>query len=190
MAAYIHYGSDFFYPSRALPARNSDSIPKPADGTGFWGSREDGTYEDGTLIYGWKEWCRDSKTNPELLKRSFRFRLSDGARLLVLQEPSDLLPLPKTAPWELKDTSASLNLSDGEFPSLDQIFEQYRRNPCYLDYEKMMEEGVDAIELRNSHLFGRFLTGWDCDCVVVLNPDVIVPMMENSEHALIHPVKH
>ncbi|HBB61845.1 MAG TPA: hypothetical protein DCZ61_08670 [Lachnospiraceae bacterium] len=187
LATYIHYGSDYYNPSLTSPARNRAGNTKPADGTGLWAEREGDVYEDRKVIYGWKKWCEDTKYRVEKLKRNFRFRLSDDANLLVLQKPEDLLPLPKTAAWELKDASALRNLPAGEFPTMEQLHEFYGRNPCCLDFEKLLADGVDAIELRNSYLFGRYLIYWDCDCLLVLNPAVIVPLMDTSDHVLIQP---
>ena len=190
MKTYIHYGSEHYNPNRFLPVRNDGRITKPADGTGLWASRDGDTYEDGMIIYGWKEWCRDSKYRVELLKKSFRFRLADTADILTVMAPQDLVPMPKISPWEYRDSRALLNLQEGEMPSLEQLHEFYRRNPCFLDYEKLLSDGVDGIELRNSHLFARYLIDWNCDCLLVLNPDVIIPISDTQDHVLIQPVKY
>ena len=190
MITYIHYGSEHYNPNRFIPVRNDARITKPADGTGLWAGREGETYEDGRIIYGWKEWCRDSKYREELLKKSFRFRLADMANILTLMDPGDLVPLRKTAPWEYKDSRTLLNLQEGEMPTMEQLHEFYRRNPCFLDYEKLLNDGVDGIELRNSHLFARYLIDWNCDCLLVLNPEVIIPVSDTQNHVLIHPVKY
>ena len=190
MVTYIHYGSDIYNPSLAFPARNSGLYPEPAEGTGLWASRESSTFEDGSAVYGWEKWCTDCKYKTERLKKSFRFRLLDTARTVMLEKPEDLEALPKTSPWKIKDKSALNDLAPDELPSMEQLHEFYGSNPCYLDYEKMIADGIDAIELRNSHLFSRYLKYWDCDCLVVLNPEVVVPLMEKTDHALMKPVSH
>ncbi len=38
----------------------------------------------------------------------------------------------------------------------------------------MRADGVDAIELQNSYLLRDCLDTWDCDCIVVMNPDLII----------------
>ena len=189
MITYIHYGADIYNSSLAVPVRNAAQSSKPAEGTGFWGSREGTTYENGRISYGWKEWCQDTKYRVEKLKRSFRFRLSDPAKLLLIEKPEDLVPLPKLAPWKLKDMSALKKLPAGEFPTLEQLHGFYSPNPCYPDFEQLLKDGIDAVELRNSHLFSRYLVTWDYDCILVLNPDVIVPVMKDLDHALMKPVK-
>lgn len=50
----------------------------------------------------------------------------------------------------------------------------YSKNPCYLDYERLVGDGVDAIELRHSIRFRDCLDGWDCDCVFVMNPEAVM----------------
>ena len=51
----------------------------------------------------------------------------------------------------------------------------------YIDYEKCLENGIDAIELLiygpgyqwDSDVHYRDLYGWDCDSLLVLNPNAI-----------------
>ena len=166
---FIHYGSDEFNPMYFTPIRNNAGFPKPEGG--LWASRGCPVHEDGWTNYGWKEWCEDSNYQKKKLKKSFRFELREGARIVLLSDPKDLIPLPKTKPWELKEVS----LTDSKKPTLEQLEEYFRPNPCFLDYEKMLREGVDAIELQHSLAFRRCLDTWDCDCIVVMNPDVIIP---------------
>lgn len=196
---YIHYGSNQFNPSLFTPIHNCDWKPKPADGTGLWASREGKAiyhnmptgreyagqvYEDGRVVYGWKEWCEDNDFNTDRLKIFFRFQLKPDANVITLKDPSDLIPLPKTKPWKPKDNSEILSLPAGQMPSLEQLEEFYKPNPCFLDYEKMAAEGVgdgcpvDAIELQNSYLFRDCLNTWDCDCIVIMNSDVIVEVAD------------
>ena len=184
---YVHYGSTHFNSSLFIPVRNCDWKPKPADGTGLWASQEGKTiyhgneyagcvYEDGRVVYGWKEWCEDSHFKLGSLKKFFRFKLSGAANIVLLKDPTDLLLLPKTKPWKLKDNSEIKDLPEGQLPTLEQLQKFYEKNPCFLDYEEMRADGVDAIELQNSYLFRDCLDTWDCDCIVVMNPDVIVPL--------------
>ena len=56
---------------------------------------------------------------------------------------------------------------------MEQLESFYAPNWCYLDFEKLAADGVDAIELRSSGAFKDSLDTWDCDCIVVMNPDVI-----------------
>ena len=70
MTTYIHYGSKHFCPEYFTPIRNGDWRPKPADGTGLWGSRIDDEF-------GWEVWCKDNHFNMENLRTSFRFIMPD-----------------------------------------------------------------------------------------------------------------
>ena len=101
MITYIHYGAEVYNSSLAVPVRNAEKSSKPADGTGFWGSRENTTYEYGRISYGWKEWCRDTKYRVEKLKRSFRFRLSDSAKILLIEKPEDLVSVLRNGEYSL-----------------------------------------------------------------------------------------
>ena len=43
------------------------------------------------------------------------------------------------------------------------------------DFEKMLADGWDAIELHLSECGELYwaLYGWDCDCILVMNPDIV-----------------
>ena len=83
---FIHYGSYCYDPARYVPVRNCSWKPKPEDGTGLWASRENLVHEDGWMNYGWKEWCEDSGYRTFSLKRSFRFRLRNGSKSIILKD--------------------------------------------------------------------------------------------------------
>ena len=170
MTTYVHYGSDHFIPDLFIPVRNAGWMeggwrPKPADGTGLWASRENDEW-------GWEAWCREAKFNVDQLRHSFRFTLSN-ASILELSDADQLIDLPKLHPWEPKKVSWLETIKPGEIPTIEQLQELYMPNWCYLDFEKLAEE-YDAIELRNSYLFRRSLSTWDCDCVLVLKAEKVV----------------
>ena len=83
--------------------------------------------------------------NLDHLRSSFRFQLPE-ASILTLEDPAQLITLPKLHPWEPKKP---LELAEGELPTMEQLKEWFVPNWCYLDFEKLEEE-YDAIELRNS----------------------------------------
>ena len=167
-ATYIHYGSDAYDPYQFIPARNGDWQPKPAQGTGLWGSRSDDA-ESG--YYGWKRWCEDNHFNTDRLSHSFAFTLPDS-RILIISSEDDLIPLPKIHPWEPKELGWMETIKPGEIPTSEQLHEFYMPNWCYLDFEKLAEE-YDAIEMLHSAAFSDSLSTWDCDCILVLNADKI-----------------
>lgn len=163
---YVHYGSAKFVSDWFTPIRNGDWRPKPADGTGLWASRE-------ADEWGWEAWCRNNHFNLQALKQSFKFTLAEGSNIITLTDPEQLIALPKVHPWEPKDLSWIETIAPGQMPSMEQLESFYAPNWCCLDFEKLAADGVDAIELRNSGAFKDSLDTWDCDCIVVMNPDVI-----------------
>ena len=99
--------------------------------------------------YGWKNWCEDSDFRKCENENSFIFTLSDNARVLCINNISDTDNLPKT---------------NGEFKLCTWV--------C-LDFEKLKEK-YDAIDVKISGdgiYFGLYT--WDCDSILIMNPDII-----------------
>ena len=84
---------------------------------GLWGSPADSKY-------GWENWCLVEDFRLDKLKKSFEFVLESGSNLLEINSVIDLLKLPKV--------KEHLNLPHSHI---------------YLDFEKLAEDGVDAIEV-------------------------------------------
>lgn len=140
---YIHYGHDKFRVPD--PIKNIRFFTKPKGG--LWASRKDD--ED-----GWKNWCEREEFHLDLLDRSFEFTLKDSANVLVLNDREQLDYLP------------GLNY-DGYF------YNKYEwTSECYLDFEKLSKE-YDAIELANINYFYWALYGWDCNSILIMNPDIV-----------------
>jgi hypothetical protein len=147
MKEYIHYGCKKFQPSLFSAIRNCCFI-KPSGG--FWGS----PVGDG---YGWKEWNEESHFCSINEENSFRFMLTGDANVLNIYSSDDLKSLPHLT----------------EFP-------------YFLDFEALEKSGYDAIELhlseeRSAHSdlsksLRYELCGWDCDSILVMNPDVVVQL--------------
>ena len=170
MTTYVHYGSDHFIPAAFIPVRNAGWMedgwrPKPADGTGLWASRVNDEW-------GWEAWCRGAEFHLDALNQSFRFTMP-GAKILLLDDPEQLVSLPKLHPWETKKLLWLDSIKPGEIPTKDQLEQLYMPNWCYLDFEKLAEE-YDAVELQNHWLFNSSLATWDCNCVLVLKEDKVV----------------
>jgi hypothetical protein len=152
---YISYlKEDFDKNKMIIPKDMNQWISKPAGG--FWGSPEDAEY-------GWKDFCADwkdlSKTIP------FRFTLIDNAKILVIEELDDINKLNycKSNDWDDK---------------------------LYIDFNSIRDK-YDGIELKDPSIGHRFLFGnkykdiqrkeecfnsWDCESIVIWNPDIIIPM--------------
>lgn len=112
---------------------------------GLWASPVDAEF-------GWKDWCEREDFDWCDLKKSFTFTLRESARVLCVSSVEVLRDLPQQH-------------KIGDFT-----------NWTLLDFEKLLADGWDAVEVSISadpRLYWT-LYGWDCDSVVVLNPDVIV----------------
>ena len=141
---YAHYGASRFEPSKFCPVKNL-AIPwvKPYRTSGLWASPMDSKY-------GWKQWCTQENFQTERLNSSFRFILKDNAKVAHVRNLTDLHRLP-----EREDAA----------------------NMCYnIDFEALAKE-YDAIEVHlTEDVSGElyyYLYGWDCDSILILNPDVV-----------------
>ena len=99
--------------------------------------------------YGWKDWNESEHFRECKLENSFKFRLNEKAKVLRIKSVNDLEELPKA--------------QDG-FGYM-----------VILDFEKLAEQ-YDAIEVTIG--YDRYLYyalyGWDCDSILIMNPDVVV----------------
>lgn len=151
---YIHYGHKNFDRDKFMQPQNITMFTKPRGG--LWASPVDADF-------GWAEWCAENNNFRECEeKNSFKFTLKPDAKVLHIYRVSDLNVLPmQEFGEELRDIAM-----------------------CCPDFEKIVSDGWDAIELHLSeedhtgvgYLEGLYwkLYGWDCDSILVLNPEVIV----------------
>ena len=104
---------------------------------------------------GWKQWCTSEEFWLDKLDVNFEFILSDDARVCHIKSVDDLRKLPI-------------------LQGLDSIL-------YCIDFEKAMKK-YDAIELHLSDevnddylnsLYFR-LYGWDCDSILIMNPNIII----------------
>ena len=110
---------------------------------------------------GWRDWCKDEEFGLDCLDACFYFLITPAAKVCHLYSSEDLDLLPQ-------------------------------RNDCsewgdefYPDFEQMVRDGWDAIELhlsstdKNWSLDGGLywrLFGWDCDSILIMNPKIISPL--------------
>jgi hypothetical protein len=149
MQEYIHYGHKEFNKERFTKVTNEHCWVKPNGG--LWASPVDAKF-------GWKDWCEAEMFRDCDEDNSFRFTLTEDSNVCHLYSVEDLHKLP-------------------------------RQSNCYIvsnyciDFEKLIEMGYDAVELHLSDdietglgngLYWE-LYGWDCDSIVILNPDIICP---------------
>lgn len=160
---YVHLGEQEFDPAQFTPVKNKPLCIKPSGG--YWASAVNAPY-------GWIDFLNsqyaseDDDWNKELdptdkpsvfeaPKASF-FKISENARVLVIDSASAKQELPKQ--------------DIGSFPSLLGLS---IANDA-IDFEALSEE-YDVIDFRFSddeNLYMEFY-GWDCDSIVVMNPDVV-----------------
>lgn len=147
---YIHYGSKKFDTERFTPIQNCYPRNKPIGG--LWAS-------DVKAEYGWKQWCEDNgfycERNTD--DNCFRFTLAENAKILTLICSSDVKAMPllgKTGAFDYKP-----------------------------NFEEILSLGYDAVDYRLSDDCGSafdnlywYLYGWDCDSILVLNPNIIIPI--------------
>ena len=144
MRRYIHYGHTKFDKSMFTKIKNVDCNTKPKGG--LWAS-------DVEAEYGWKDWCKAEEFRDCKEDDSFSFVLSDNAKVLYINSVDDLKTLPKA------DDKFGMNFSSW----------------ILLDFEKLAET-YDAVEVSISSDFDLYyqLYGWDCDSIVIMNPDIVV----------------
>jgi len=97
--------------------------------------------------YGWREWCRDE--NFGNLSNHFKFYFEGN--VFMIDSLADATCMPWVGGYE-----------NFQFP----------------DFEKMVTLGYDAIHLTykgqiETRLGKPSLYGWDCECVLVMNPEGI-----------------
>lgn len=149
---YIHYGAARFELTKFDCIKNRPLSSKPFGG--FWASAVDAKF-------GWKEWCACSGFDDLSKQPRFCFFLSDSANVLGIKSAEDLQMLPRCSESNL-------------FVARSGISKQF--SSAYLDFEMLQHQGYDAIEvfLSDDARLYHMLYGWDCDSILILNPDVIL----------------
>lgn len=111
---------------------------------GFWASPV-------RAEWGWSDWCKSENFYVNKLARSFTFKLSENARVYRIKCCEDLERLPLLRKYE---GGCSY---------------------CSPDYEEMLKMGIDAVlvEISNDHRLYWALYGWDCDSILIMNPDIV-----------------
>lgn len=156
---YIHYGSSEFDKNRFKPIKNGHLESKPFGG--LWASPVDSKW-------GWSNWCKAEEFRLDALITSFSFVLTDDARVLHLRSGSDVDKLPKYNPFVC--INAPLTYID---------FEALAKDYDAIEAHIYEEEEPDDIPWQN-HLSWK-LYAWDCHSILVMNPDIVVPVSGRFE---------
>ena len=150
MKTYIHYGHDKL--DRDAVTHVVTSI-KSKPNKGVWASPVDSTRS-------WKDWCEAEDFRVCEESNSFTFTLSPDAKILEVHEESDIMDYVIFN--EVDYTSRRF--------SATHVCDMLNLPKLYRDFDGMelfLSEGSFGFHL------GLFSL-WDCDSIVVWNPDVIV----------------
>lgn len=144
MNTYIHYGNKYFDKNKFDEIQN-DGWNKPVGG--LWASRVDAKF-------GWEHWNEEQQFRPCLEENSFKFKLKEDTRILVIDNIEILESLPK-----LKG------------------MDEWSSTITFLDFEELIKE-YDAMELLISECGALYqiMYGWDCDTMLVFNSDKIIEL--------------
>lgn len=99
--------------------------------------------------YGWEQWTQDNDFMTDKYVDEFRFTLRPDAKVLYINSAEDLDDLPKIKP-EIETTWVTL-----DFAKL-----------------KDMYDAIEVLISADNRLYW-LLYGWDCDSLLVMNPDVV-----------------
>lgn len=116
---------------------------------GFWASSKDAEW-------GWKDWCEAEEFRECKESNSFCFTLRDDSKVLTITNTEQLRSIPQ------------------------QNCEGFLMLWKALDFETLESSGVDAVEVNLSadrNLYDE-LYGWDCDSILIINPEIIVSIKE------------
>lgn len=158
---YIHYGPfpyhlDCYQPISFGGAGKSKWCTKPDDG-GLWASPM------GDKFYTWEMWCRANNFHLERLDNPFIFELKPDAKILYIHENSDL------------DFMCGMGFL--KHRSIQKLMDVWT-----IDWKAILDFGYDAIlVLLLTDKIYRTFDDWSCDTLLVLNPDVVVEVVENEE---------
>ncbi len=114
---------------------------------GLWGSPVNSKY-------GWKEWCIKEDCKVSTLNKNFRFKLSAETKLCIINSHADLKKLPYITYNEITHV-----------PDFENLSKKY--GAIYLT-----EQG----HISTSFILPLNLDGWDCECILVMNVDCIIPI--------------
>ena len=133
---------------------------------GLWASRLSSTK-------GWKDWCESE--DMDWCGEYFDFYIKDDANVLFLKELSDISLIFTKYQNYLIQCTENLKFKRYLERHLDDNVNLYNAliPSVVFNFENMLMDGVDAIEVEIENLYYP-LYGWDCDSILIMNPDIIV----------------
>jgi len=151
----VKYGSAAFDPKQFKPVTRHNYLQCKPDG-GMWACPVDSEY-------GWKHWCEGERFSADL---DVSFTFTYEGRYIVIDKLADLDDLTWTIPEELKGLHGFCGCE-------------------YIDFANSLAKGIDAVHLtvegqnRTRHTFPRNLYGWDCESVLILNPNKVIQIPDD-----------
>lgn len=148
---YRHFGSGAFRPECFAEITNDPVRSKPYGG--LWASRVGASR-------GLEEFCQRERYNTASLQEHFDFTLLPDANVYMIRTMKDITVLP---------------MRENPNPAVYGMY--------LPDFEKCIGLGIDAVELAwyggefrqaDSGPVGGALRSWDCDSIVILNPNIIM----------------
>ena len=163
---YIHYGNTKLDRSRfgSKISRRFTLGSKPDFGC-LWASPMD---DDS---FTWKDWCDCEGFMKCDENNSFKFSLTDNAKVLNIYTENYIIHYIQRNPL-FGNTFTAMFIDENE---------HIRTGICdSIDFQKILNDGYDGIELFNARsLHYTVFNSWDCDSIVVFNPDVIIEESED-----------
>ena len=135
-------------------------INKPL--SAWWGSPAD-------AIFGWKEWCKCNhfRLDEYDWDNPIRWRLKPNSKILRI---------------DMDDVKDEQNSNLNKYLSMSDIYKGMPSNRFMLelDFNKMLDDDIIAIELMDGSIGHRFINSletmfysWDCESIVVLDESKI-----------------
>ena len=146
---YITYGFDKFEKERLVPVSQPLSIRGNKPIGCFWGSPVGAEF-------GWKQWCERNDFRLSSFSSYIVWRLKDGSKILKIRSAADVEPLPVVIDENLND-----------LPNID-----YNLLRTKFDAVELVNPWIGKSCSHSSHKEFGFNT-WDCQSIVVLNPNKI-----------------
>ena len=171
MKTYIHYGSTTFDRNMILPITEiTFGYPYNKPNTGLWAS-------DINAEYGWREWCESSGFRDCDESNSFKFRIRYPHTIFTIETIEDAIRFIKAYHRPHIDNRQPIR-----YCSVDELIQTIKTRNCALyhvlpDFKKMNDDGYSGLEITLSKNYGIFYDlfySWDCDSIVVWNPDEII----------------
>lgn len=128
----------------------------------MWGSPK----HDNEYIGTWHEWCMCNHFNTGLSNYYIEYKIKEDSNLYIIDSQNDLIKLIES----YDRVENELPITVFVYPNFEAIAKDY--DGIYLtqkgQYDTHMP--IDKYEYN--------LYGWDCECLLIFNPDIIVDIKE------------